>query len=138
MNTLNMQNSKGTNLLMFAVICLFFLAGCADIGDTPEQILSKTDGKHLILTNATQDTLYYFLCPTSLLPVVDWLPCTDPQSCSNRVLPQSTRVLDTGSFWWIQSDGEFAEITVCWWRLVRQTDDSYIADHIVYERRTIQ
>jgi hypothetical protein len=138
MTCANARNSKGVVFQILAGICLFFVPGCGDIGVSPEPLQSISDGKHMMLSNATPDTLYYFLCPTALLPIVDWVPCTDPQNCSNRVLPHSTKILDLESFWWVQREGDFDEITVCWWKLVRRTDGSYGVDQVNYERTPIR
>jgi len=127
---------------MVIVACVLSAAGCADFGEGPVFPSGRggvyADGKYLHLLNATQDTLYYFMAPTSLMPLIDWTPWVDPETSTNRVLPHATRSFAYTTFWWSTREGDYDEVTVCFWVLVRQPGGTNRVDHMEYIRTKIR
>ncbi len=112
------------------VFMLISLVSCSDLGQAPEPLSANADGLHIYLTNTTQDTLYYFMCLTALVPVIDWIPCDDPGSCPDRVLPHRTVSIAYPDFWWMKTERSYDKVTIYWWRLVKQPGGTYRSDQM--------
>jgi hypothetical protein len=66
-------------LLSFAVAGL---AACSDATGPSSDILRVESSRgRLLLHNLSDDPIYYFAVEQSVLPLLDWIPCTSPATC---------------------------------------------------------
>ncbi len=113
-----------------ALLCLVAgAAGCSDLGEPMAPLYATTDAENLFLTNTSGETLYYFIVPTQMIPVIDWITNSDPEA-SNRVLPHSTKSIPLQDFFWVRDGKRYTDLTVYWWSLVRTTEGTYEAGPI--------
>lgn len=120
------------------VMCILMLASCSDLGQAPEPLSANADGVHLMLSNTTEDTLYYFILPTAYVGWVDWTPCFDPGSCHNRVAPHRTVAIAYTDFWGFNPEGSFDKVTIYWWKLVKDSVGTYRVDKFRWVEATIR
>lgn len=114
----------------FSVVfaCCVAGSGCSDLGQAPEALSATADGLHLMLSNTTEDTLYYFITPTAFIGWIDWTPCVDPGSCHNRVAPHRSVAIAYTDFWWLKTERSFDKVTIYWWKLVKDSVGTYRVD----------
>jgi hypothetical protein len=79
--------------------------------DSP--LTAAVDGRALIVTNNSDQSVYYLVFPTDILPVIEWAPCLAPETCpaEQTLDPGQARQLTVRS---IIRDGT-ESITVFWW-----------------------
>ncbi len=124
-----------TTVFTACILCTF---GCNDLGVSLEPLSLSADGQLLQLTNSTEETLYYFIVPTALVSIIDWVPCREPESCPDRVPPYRTVSVAYESFWWLESGREYDDVTIYWWRLVSEGEGRYRDDRMQFTKIRIR
>jgi len=84
---------------------------------TGAPLTAAIDGKTLLITNNSDQTIYHRIFPTDILPVIEWAPCLAPEVCpaeqtihpgeQQRIALKSITRDATESitvFWWIYLD----------------------------------
>jgi hypothetical protein len=61
---------------------------------------------------------------------VDWIPCTRPSVCTNRLPPDSRIPIGYANLWWVKSFRRYTSVTVFWWKLLKNPDGTYRVDHM--------
>jgi hypothetical protein len=131
-----MKAAFSASLLLFLLLSLW-TAGCSDGDDPVGPVRLFADGRHLFLDNATADTLYFFLCPTHLVPLIDWRPCREPGTCANFVPPRQMLAIAYDSFWWTSAEGGYDELTVYTWKLKPDGNGKYSVESMESSRVTL-
>jgi len=113
-------------LILESVVALgLLLVGCSfpfsmDAKVTPTvfpsidaPLTASIDGKKLVVTNNSDETIYHLVFPTDILPAIEWAPCIAPETCppDNKIDPgQEKRIALKGI---VREQTE--SITVFWW-----------------------
>ena len=106
----------------------FALSACSDPFGVETDILSaKVVSERLLLTNSTNDPVYYFAADRDILAVLNWAICVQPGQC-NAVPRESTRSIALND---VIGGGASGEIVVYHWRLTPgQSPTGYVADSL--------
>ncbi len=102
-------------------IALWALPACSLFDDGAEgDVTVKVLVSNLIISNHTSEVVYYAVFPRDILPLLDWLPCSDPVRCTNKIQPRRWAVVKYDDFMGEKRDDE---AVVYWWHSVKILDD---------------
>ena len=107
-------------LLTCALSCSFSTA--VDIGG----VVARVRPGELEIANLTSRPAYTFVIGREASALVDWIPCTNPQTCDGIEPRESTRVPYPGPH---IEPGE-KEALVYWWHLVPAAGNGFAPDSI--------
>ena len=94
---------------------------------TRDNVQVTVHNQTLNISNQTGSTIFYAVFPKSLIPLIDWMPCTDPDICPNQVENGKSTTLTYAE---VLGGVEDDTVILYWWHLVRKTDGSYHFDNI--------
>jgi hypothetical protein len=103
---------------------LAIVAGCRERGApiiapyAGAPVTVSVDGKRLVISNNTADTIYFRSFPTEILPVIEWAPCIAPEVCPAEQRIGSGEVKEIALKTIIREGTE--SITVYWWHYLER------------------
>ena len=126
MNRLERRQGNVRGILL-GLACAILLAACDDstgveLGGVEATVVSEG----LRLENQRSRTIYYFVADQSLLPLLDWAPCRNPDLCDGVESDERVIVPKADIIGWGESD----VLVVYWWELDRQGNGEYEIDEI--------
>lgn len=102
--------------------------GCSDpAGVGRDGIELQLDASGVTIYNGRRDTIYIIASERQIAARIDWLLCTVPAECTNRVAPGAMRRLEEVS---IPGWGESNEVIVWWWHLVPASGGGFRPDSV--------
>jgi hypothetical protein len=114
---------------VFFAVLMLLSCSLFDEGTGGEVTVVALSSK-LIIWNHTSDAVYYVVFPRDLLPLIDWMPCSDPVTCTNKIQPGNRITVKYDEFMPEQKDDE---AVVYWWHLARRMDggiEQYAPDEL--------
>lgn len=125
MREIKFMSAKSALLLCIRICLLIFvvvtLSACSILDDDEsEEVTVKVLVSQLIVSNHTTEVVYYAVFPRYILPLADWLPCSDPIRCTNKIQPGLWAVVKFNDFMGEKRDDE---AVVYWWHSVKKLDE---------------
>ena len=102
---------------------------CSDpVSVNSDVLLVRQSGLFLELTNRSDAPVYHFVADRDILPLLDWVPCSNPATCDG-IAPSSTRRIGFDDVIGYQAGSE--ALVVYHWQLVAAPDDGgFVPDSI--------
>jgi hypothetical protein len=108
---------SGRNTLAAVMLAVLSIPSCDDpagvIQDRVE-VVARLDA--LSIRNGRDATIYYFAIDRELAAVVDWIPCTDPETCP-LIRPGDVEVVRYDD---MPGQARSGEVVLFWWHLVER------------------
>lgn len=106
------------------LLALAIVAGCQGRSATiiapyaGAPVTVSVDGRQLVISNNTANTIYFRSFPTEILPAIEWAPCIAPEVCpvEQRIGSGEAKEIALKT---IVRDGT-ESITVYWWRYLEK------------------
>lgn len=105
---------------MLLFIALLVLPACSLFDDDEGEVAVAAHTAQLVISNRTPDVVYYAVFPNYCLSLLDWLPCSDPSRCVNKIQPGRWAVVKYDEFMPERKDDE---AVVYWWYSVKKLGD---------------
>ena len=110
-------------------LLVLLTTACHDPTGTDGQVQARLLPTGIRVTNGTAAVLYYAAFEREIMALIDWIPCTDPDSCPRiRVNETITIPFSQVTGWELDS----REAILYWWHLVPAGTDGYRADGITW------
>jgi hypothetical protein len=116
-------------IIVATILAATWMSGCSDLGVEPDPLYATADGQYVRLVNTSNETLYYFMAPTQALPWIDWIAPPNP-NVQNKVASKNSVRIRYQDLWWVETMGNYKDVTVYWWRLIPKGDGTYAVDKI--------
>ena len=110
------------------------LGGCTSLTESEtvstiysdnQVVLNLTD-EELTIFNVGEETFFYSIFPSEYLPYVDWVPCSHPDTCPEKLTPDEITVIPLRGI----IERETESITFFWYHLVKNLDGVYVAENL--------
>lgn len=92
-----------------------------------DQVSLKLTDKELAILNVGEETMYYAIFPAEILPYMDWAPCSDPQTCPEKLLPGEDTIVSLRGI----VERDTTTIAFFWYHLVENADGTYAAQDLI-------